>query len=359
MNAPIHRSEKPAIPPIDTFIRILLLSGLIAWCLMILAPFATTLLWAVILAVAVHPLFEWMARRMGGRKGFAATVLVLTGLAIVAVPGYFIGDSLVVSVQKIRAHFSAADLHVPQLPADWYEDSGLRRMIADRWPKSDGVVADFMRDHSEQVKNAAGFLIEALGSFLGDILRMILALIIMGLLLANSKQGGAALERFLSRVIGERGPSMVELAQQTIRNVARGILGVAFVQSVLFALGVFMAGVPGAGLLTVAALLLAMIQVGVGPLAIGVIIYAWATMNTLPAGLLTVWMLITMVSDNMVKPILLGRGAAVPMPVIFLGSIGGFILSGFIGLFTGAVVLGIGYRLIYGWMGGSHESAKE
>lgn len=336
--------------PIDTFIRILLLGGLLAWCLMILAPFATILLWAVILAVAVHPFFAWLAGRMGGRKGLAATVLVLIGLAIVAVPGYFTGDSLVGSVQKLRAHMNADDLHVPQLPAEWYTDTGLRRVIADRWPKSDGMVAEFVRDHADQLKNAAAYMLKALGSFLGDMVKMIISVIVMGLFLANAKQGGEAMERFLSRVIGARGPAMVELAQKTIRNVAKGILGVAFIQSILFALGVFIAGVPGAGLLTVVALLLAMVQIGVGPLAIGVIVYAWATMDTLPAVLLTVWMLITTLSDNVLKPILLGRGASVPMAVIFLGAIGGFMLSGFIGLFTGAVVLSIGYVLMQDWM---------
>jgi predicted PurR-regulated permease PerM len=92
------------------------------------------------------------------------------------------------------------------------------------------------------------------------------------------------------------------------------------------------------------------VQIGVGPIGIGVIIYAWASMGTLPAALLTIWMVVVMISDNILKPLLLGRGAAVPTLVIFLGAIGGFILSGFIGLFTGAVVLSIGYRLMIEWM---------
>ncbi len=118
----------------------------------------------------------------------------------------------------------------------------------------------------------------------------------------------------------------------------------------MFAAGVFIAGIPAAGFLTIAALLLCIVQIGVGPIAIGVLIYAWASMDTLPAALLTVWMVVVMISDNILKPLLLGRGAAVPTLVIFLGAIGGFILSGFIGLFTGAVVLSIGYRLMMGWM---------
>src|SRR6185436_16960914 len=101
--------------------------------------------------------------------------------------------------------------------------------------------------------------------FFGDLVKMLLSIIVMGILLANAKAGGEAIERFLGRAIGPSGPDMVNLAEKTVRNVAKGILGVALIQSVLFALGVFIAGVPGAGLLTVVALLLAMVQIGVGP----------------------------------------------------------------------------------------------
>lgn len=344
--------SEPVTPrPIDTFIRILLLGGLLLWCVLILAPFGSILLWGAILAVAVQPLCGWLAKRMGGRTGWAATILVLIGVSAVVVPGYIVGESIVASASDIRSHISADDLHVPQLPAEWYADSGIRRMIADRWPKSDGAVAQFVGDHTDQLRAALTWVLVTLGGFFGDLVKMLLSVIVMGLFLANARKGGEALERFLGRAIGARGPDMVALAEKTIRNVAKGILGVAVIQTVMFAAGVFIAGVPGAGLLSVAALLLAMVQIGVGPLGIGVIIYAWATMGVLPATLLTIWMLVCMVSDNVLKPLLLGRGASVPMAVIFLGAIGGFILSGFIGLFTGAVVLSIGYEMLQDWVG--------
>lgn len=344
---------------IDTFIRLLLFGGLLLWCLLILAPFFSILLWAVILAVALQPFHAMLARWLGGRKGWAATLLVLIGLVIVVLPGYFIGDSLVASIATVRAYLATHGLHVPQLPPDWYTSDGLRRFLADRWPRTDGAFADFVRDHADQLKAALGYVLGMLASFFGDLAKMLLSIIVMGVMLAYAKAGGEAIERFLGRAIGTYGPEMVNLAEKTIRQVAKGILGVALIQTVLFALGVFIAGVPGAGLLAVMALLLAMVQIGVAPLAIGVIIYAFATMDTLPAVLLTVWMLICTLSDNVLKPILLGRGALVPMLVIFLGAIGGFMLSGFIGLFTGAVVLSMGYVLMQSWMGPAVEAPAE
>lgn len=343
---------------IDTFIRILLLGGLLAWCLLILAPFTSILLWSVILAVALQPFHAMLTRWMGGRKGLAATLLVLLGLVIVALPGYFIGDSLVASIATVRAYLGEHGMHVPQLPAEWHEGRGVQRFIADRWPRTDGAFAELVRDNADRLSAALAYVLGMLASFFGDLAKMLLSIIVMGIMLAYAKAGGEALERFLARAIGPSGPDMVNLAEKTVRNVAKGILGVALIQTAMVALGVFLGGVPAAGLLTVAALLLCIIQVGAGPVAIGVIIYAWAAMDTLPAVLLTVWMLITMVSDNVLKPLLLGRGASVPMLVIFLGAIGGFILSGFIGLFTGAVVLSIGYVLMQGWMGTADDAAR-
>jgi predicted PurR-regulated permease PerM len=348
-NDPMPRSWPPAIA-VDTFIRLVLLGGLLLWCVLILAPFTTILVWAVILSVALYPLFITVSKWVGGRPVVASILIVVIGLAAIGVPGYFTGRSLVGSLQEIRGHLSNDELHMPQLPADWYNSGGLRGTIASRWPKDDGAVAQLLQDHMDTVKDLARKFVQGLASFTVDLLKLIISFVAAGVLLAYAKEGGQASERFLDRVMGRNGKAMVDLAAGTIRQVAKGILGVAVLQAAMFAAGVFIAGVPAAGFLTVAALLLCIVQIGVGPIAIGVIIYAWATMGTLPAALLTVWLVITMISDNVLKPLLLGRGAAVPTLVIFLGAIGGFILSGFIGLFTGAVILSIGYRLMQQWM---------
>ena len=342
----------PPAKPVDTFIRLLLLGGLLVWCLLILSPFTSILLWSVILAVALYPMFAGMARMIGGRPTWAATLLVVLGLACVAVPGYFTGKSLVDSVNIARSHFSMDDLHVPQLPAEWYADTGLKRIVADRWPSNDGAVAEFLAEHSGEIRTMASSTLQAFAGFTMDLVMLMLSIVVAGVLLANATAGGKAAERFLDRVMGRHGSVMVDLAAGTIRQVAKGILGVAVLQAAMFAAGVFIADIPGAGLLTVVALILCVIQLGVLLVAIPVLIYAWTTMGTTGAIILSIWMVIVMISDNILKPLLLGRGAQVPTAVIFLGAIGGFILSGFIGLFTGAVILSIGYRLAQGWASG-------
>jgi predicted PurR-regulated permease PerM len=302
-------------------------------------------------------MFAGMVRMMGGRQAWAATLLVLAGLACVAVPGYFTGRSLVDSLNVARSHFTMDDLSIPQLPVEWNQDTGLRRMIADRWPSNNGAVAEFLTEHVEEIQAIASSTLKAFAGFTMDIIMLMLSVVVAGVFLANAKAGGAAAERFLDRVMGRHGSAMVDLAAGTIRQVAKGILGVAVLQAALFAAGVFIAGIPGAGMLTVVALILCVVQLGVVIVAIPVLIYAWTTMGTTGAIILSVWMVIVMISDNILKPLLLGRGAQVPTAVIFLGAIGGFILSGFIGLFTGAVVLSIGYRLAQGWVSGETEAA--
>jgi predicted PurR-regulated permease PerM len=348
MTGPINPSSSSRI--IDSFIRLALLGGLLLWCAMILAPFTSILLWAVILAVALYPFHTMLARWIGGRGGWAATLIVLVGVSLIAIPGYFTGESLVGTVQKVRAHMGTETLTIPQLPADWTTGTGLRRTIADKWPHSDSELGALVSSHTVEIRALGAMLLSALAGFSVTLLMFIASIIIAGVFLANAKQSGASAERFLSRALGPNGPAMLGLAAGTIRNVAKGILGVAIIQTTMLALGLFIAGVPAAGALTLVGLMLAIVQIGVGPVVIGVIIYAWADMQTLPAALLTAWLVITTLSDNILKPILLGRGAAVPTVVIFLGAIGGFILSGIIGLFTGAVVLSIAYTLMQAWI---------
>lgn len=143
---------------------------------------------------------------------------------------------------------------------------------------------------------------------------------------------------------------MASIAVVTIRNVVKGVLGVAIIQSVCAGIGYFVAGIPFAGIWTLLCLVLAIIQVGIIPVNLGVLIYIWGAGHTTTAIFLTIWLIPVGLLDNILKPIMKRKGAPVPMLIIFLGSLGGFMYSGFIGLFTGAVILSLGYRLFDIWL---------
>ena len=181
----------------------------------------------------------------------------------------------------------------------------------------------------------------------------IFSIIISGVFLCYAKESADYARKFFSRLINSSSLDVSALAAVTIRNVVRGILGVALIQSLCAAAGFFLAGIPYAGIWTLLCLILAIIQIGILPVTIGVLIYIWTTGNTTTAILLTIWMIPVGLLDNILKPLMMGKGAPVPMLIIFLGSLGGFMFSGFVGLFTGAVILSLGYRLFDVWLKGS------
>jgi predicted PurR-regulated permease PerM len=182
------------------------------------------------------------------------------------------------------------------------------------------------------------------------ILQFVVSIIIAGVFLAFSESVGSGATRVFVKLAGKSGEHFAEVTVTTIRSVVKGILGVAVIQATMAGLGFFIAGVPYAGVWSVACLFFAIIQVGSGPVAIPIMIYMFSVSDTLTAVLLAIWLVITLLSDNILKPLLLGRGAPAPMLVVFLGAIGGFITMGFLGLFLGAVILTIGYKLFMTWL---------
>lgn len=212
-----------------------------------------------------------------------------------------------------------------------------------------------MSQHSTQIKDAAIWFFSAFSNFGQGILQFVASIIIAGVFLIYSNSIQQSSHKIFTKLAGEHGSDFAMVTVNTIRNVVKGILGVAIIQSAMAGIGFFMAGIPFAGLWTILSLMLAIVQIGSAPVVIPVIIFAFNTLNPLSAGLLTAWLVITLLSDNVLKPILLGRNAPAPMLVIFLGSIGGFITFGFIGLFLGAVVLTLGYKLFETWIDLSEE----
>jgi predicted PurR-regulated permease PerM len=187
----------------------------------------------------------------------------------------------------------------------------------------------------------------------------VVSIIIAGVFLAHADGAQQAALRFFRRLAGERGVNFVELAAATVRSVAQGILGVAIIQAVLGGLGCLVAGVPGAGLWALLILLLAVVQLP--PLLIlgPIIVYVFSSSSTITAILFAIWSVLVSISDPFLKSLLLGRGVDVPMLIIFIGAIGGFITSGIIGLFVGAIVFTAGYKLFLRWLEEDTEPEPE
>ena len=217
------------------------------------------------------------------------------------------------------------------------------------WSQAATNLESFIIKYEDQIKGYIHTVISGLKSITGGILMIILSIITAGVLLAT--QGAEDVgKKFFRRLVGDRGDEFTQVVASTVRSVVKGVIGVALIQALLVGIGCFLADVPYPGLWALAALVMAILQLPVTLLAFLIIIWLFSNLGTGPATLWTIYFILAGISDNILKPILLGKGASVPMLVIFLGVIGGFISSGFIGLFTGAIVISLGYKLFLTWL---------
>lgn len=335
---------------VDIIIRLGVLLLLLFWCFDILKPFILVLIWASVIAVAIHPVYEIFVRILRGRRIISIILITLILLSVIIVPSILVTSSLFDGVNYIREVYEKGEHLIPppgEITSHW---PPIAKPIISLWQSASDNLQETAFAYSGQLKTVGEWLLSALAGIGKGILLFNVSIIIAGFFLAYSESLIKVSNQIFSKLIGANGEHFASITVLTIRNVVKGFLGVAIIQTIMAGLGFFIAGVPFAGLWTVACLVLAIIQIGVGPIAIPIAIYMFAVSDTTTAILLAIWLAITLVSDNILKPILLGKNNPVPMIVVFLGAIGGFIYNGFLGLFLGAVVLTIGYKLFIAWL---------
>jgi predicted PurR-regulated permease PerM len=328
-------------------------------CYFILAPFITLMVWASVLAITLYPLQKKIANRLKGRNGWAASIITVLMLAIMIAPAVWLLLSTVKELKELAELYRAGQFHIPPPPDNVKGWPLIGSKVYDLWSAGNSNLSKLITEHADQVKVVSLKFLDLLASTGKGIVLFTLAVVASGVLLAYAKPSGEFVKTLFIKLMGNMGAEMTGLAEITVRNVAKGILGVAFIQSMLAGVGFVLAGIPLAGLWIVVCLVLAIVQLGLLPVSVGVIIYIWGHGSTTTAVLLTIWMIFVGVIDNVLKPIMLGKGAPVPMLVVFLGAIGGFMSSGFIGLFTGAIILSVGYKLLQTWLYTSKEEVSE
>jgi predicted PurR-regulated permease PerM len=335
---------------VEAVIRIGVIAGLIGWCFMIARPFLVPIIWGAIIAVTVFHGYEMLEVALGGRRILAAVLVTLFMLVMLVVPSVLLGDSLVSGAYKLMESFQSGDLSIPPPPDSVARWPLIGEPIARAWTLASENTGEALRQASPILKPVGSWLLGAAqGAGIG-LLEFVLAIFISGAFLANAEAVGRMTQAIARRLAGQRGLMLAGVAEHTVRSVASGILGVAIIQSLLAGLGFLVAGVPAAGLLTLICLLSSVIQLGVVIVLIPVVIYLFSTAQTSTAVGFMIWAILIAPVDNILKPILLGRGVDVPMLIIFVGAIGGFLSSGIIGLFLGAVVLALGYNLFLTWL---------
>ncbi len=343
----------------DFILRIAFVSLLVISAYNILSAFVSLIIWSLIITIALVPLHNRVSGWLGNRKKLASALITVVFLSLIIGPFGFVVKALIDNLKELSETFSIENISHMQ------PDESIKE-----WP----VVGDkiygglveltqnqekFIEHYKPQLLAVGEFMLNTITSAGKSVLLFFGAMLISGFLLVFTSQRQSLGLEIGNRLAGEDGKNLASLIEKTIRSVVTGVLGVAVIQAILAGIGFFIMGIPFAGLWTVAALFLAMMQIGVGPVAIGAIVYAFAYQDTTPAIIFLVWNLFVMVSDNILKPFLMGRGLDVPLLIIFMGAIGGMLNSGILGLFLGPVILAVVYQLFKKWLNQNNDQETE
>ena len=334
----------------DLVIRLAFIGFFAYLSLTLLAPFAIMVIWAVILVVALYPAFAGLRDFLGGRGGLAAAIITAVGLIVVVVPLGAVTVNVAETTVNLVSDFENQTVTVPRPPESVREWPVIGEKVHSAWTLASVNLEAAVKRFGPPLLKAAGAIAGKIAGVGFGMLGFAVSVLIAGFLFVPGPQIREQIKVFARRIAGERGAHFVDLAGATIRNISRGVIGVALLQALIAGLVLTLLGVPGAGLAAFLVLMFCIVQVGPIPVLLPIIIWAWATRDTGPALLLTVLLIPIPVIDNVLKPILMARGLSTPMLVILLGVIGGTVVYGLIGLFFGPILLGIFYELLMAWM---------
>lgn len=337
---------------IDVLIRAGLIAVLSIFCFRIFYPFVDLVLWSVILAVTIYPMHVRLRAHMSNRDGRTATVIIVIALAVLMVPVYLMGVALLESAEQAMNAVRGGDLRIPQPPGFVAEWPLIGARLHELWMQAATDLTGLVQKYLPQIKDVSLGLLGKLAGLGVAMLMFIVALILAGVIMAYGDRGHRSSVQIAARIFGpDRGTRIAALCTATIRAVAQGVVGIAFIQMLLVGIGFIVKGVPGAGVLALVVLLLGIMQLPATLITLPVIAYVFYTEGgTVAAIVFAIYEFIAGLADNVLKPLLLGRGVDVPMPVILVGALGGMVTGGVIGLFIGPVALAVGYRLFWLWV---------
>jgi predicted PurR-regulated permease PerM len=338
---------------LDVFIRAGLVLALTMLCYRIFSPFISLMAWALILAVTLYPAHQMLAHKMSEKQGLAATLLVLGGIVLIGVPTAVLMASLGDSVQDLVGSVRGNTLNIPAPSPNVAEWPVVGKKVHDLWSQAHADLPAVIQRMQPQIGDLATKALGVVAGVAGAGLLFLASFIIAGIIMAFGQSGAESIRSIFARIVGiHRGDDFAKLSTETIRAVALGVLGVAFIQALVVGLVMIIARVPFAGVLALVVLVLGVAQVPALLVTLPVIAYIWMSGNygTTAAVIYTVLLFVAGMLDNVLKPLLLGRGVDAPMPVILIGALGGLASAGILGMFVGAVLLALGYQIFMLWV---------
>jgi predicted PurR-regulated permease PerM len=345
---------------LDVLIRAGLILALALLCYRVFAPFLVLMVWALILAVTLYPLHQAVARGIGERQGLAATLITILGVVLIVAPTALLLSSIGDSVQQLIRDVQHDTLQVPPPRPNVAAWPVVGKKVYAFWEKAHADLPGLVQSLQPKIGHLAKAGLAMVASIGRAVLQFIAALIIAGIIMAFGQAGDRSGTAIFGRLVGsERAAEFSHLAVATIRAVAQGVIGVAFIQAIIVGVCLLIARVPWAGVLAGIVLVLGIAQVPAALVTLPVIAYIWASgdYGNVAAIAYTILLFMAGLADNVLKPLMLGRGVDAPMPVILLGALGGMADSGILGMFVGATLLALGYQIFMGWVATAPEGA--
>jgi predicted PurR-regulated permease PerM len=335
-----------------TVFAVLIIGGLIAASFWILRPFLAATIWATMIVATTWPILRGLQSRLWGKRWLATTIMTAALLLVFVAPFSAAIGTIVANAGEIvgwTSRFSEVKLPQPpefveKIPVVGDKAAKVWREYAD---KGSEELAEIVKPYATRV---ASWFVAEVGNFGLVTLQFLLTVVIAAILYMTGDDAARWVRRFGRRLAGERGDQVVRLAGQAVRGVALGVVVTALAQSVLGGIGLAIAGVPFAAMLTAVMFMLALAQIGPLPVLLGGLAWLWWQGNTGWFVALLVWTIVVGSLDNILRPILIKRGADLPLLLIFAGVIGGLFAFGLIGLFVGPVLLAVAYTLLDAWV---------
>lgn len=343
---------------VEISIRLGAIALLVGWCLLIMAPFLGIVVWALIIAIASDEPFEWFSAHMGGRRGLAAFAGIAGLLVMLFIPAVVLSETLISGAQDFAHALREGTVHIPPPDARVQDWPIVGHRAYGAWVAASENLGQSLQGFSPQLQASSRWLLGRAGNVGAGILQLVGSLLIAGVLLTHADTRRSLMNRLGLRLAGaERGAGLVELTNSTIRSVVQGIVGVALMQALLAGVGFGVASIPAAGLWALLVLVAAVVQLPIFLVMIVPVMLGFGTLSMGGAIALAVWCALVGLVDNVLKPILFGRGIETPSLVIFMGAIGGMLTMGIVGLFLGAAVLALGFEIFMAWL--EPDSQKE
>jgi predicted PurR-regulated permease PerM len=343
---------------VDLVIRLVFLGLFIYSAILMVAPLVSVVIWAVILCVALYPLYEWLAGKLGGRKSLASTLIVLSGLALTLGPVGTAVSGAIDVFGDLSERAAAGTLKIPPAPEGLGDIPAVGPKLVQIWSLFEKNLDSAMSTYGAQIIDFIMVVFDAAAGIGMSLLGLALAVIIMGVLMAPGPKLSLGVQNFANRIFAPRGGEFVVMAGATVRNVTKGVIGVAALQAVAVWILLAAFGIQSAATLALICLILSIIQLGPFIVLIPVIIYAFSTMSGGAAILLTVLCVPVGIMDSFLRPVLISKGLQTPMLVILIGVIGGMMAYGLIGVFIGPVLLAVFYELFTLWLNSGDPSQE-